>query len=283
MLYEKIDLYAACKVARGNAEKGYLITYVPHQTKELRRKIRPAVIVCPGGGYGFWSEREGEPVALRFMNAGYAAFVLDYDLNTTHPEPLLQACMAIKHLRDHAEEYGIDKNHIATVGFSAGGHLAGSFATLYGEEEITSRIGAGAEELRPDAAVLSYAVISTEKGVTHEGTQRIITGDRPELIRKLSLENAVNEKSSPAFIWHTATDNCVPVENSFRMAAAYQKCGVPYELHVFEHGGHGLSLADVDVYDEGDVNGIRPEIAVWLSLALAWLKGRGFAVKSAKQ
>ena len=276
---EKIDLYAACSVARGNAKKGYLYAYVPHKTWEIKPKIRPAIIVCPGGGYEFWSEREGEPVALRFLSAGYAAFVLDYDLNTPHPEPLLQACMAIKYLRENAETLGIDKNLIASVGFSAGGHLVGSFATLYGEEEITSRLGAKKETLRPDAVILSYPVITTEAGVTHEGTARVITGGRAGLIKKLSLENAVNGHSSPAFIWHTRPDDCVPVENSYRMARAYQEAGVPYELHIFDHGCHGLSVADSEVFDDGNEN-ILPEVAVWLPLALSWLKGRGFLVKT---
>ena len=279
MQYEKIDLYAVNQLARGKAPKGYLYAYVPHQMWEIKKKVRPAVIVCPGGGYEFWSEREGEPVALRFLSAGYAAFVLDYDLNTPHPEPLFQACMAIKYLRENADKYGIEKDLIASVGFSAGGHLAGSFGTLYGEEEITSRLGVSKEQLRPDAVILSYPVITTEEGVTHEGTKSVITGGKAELIKKLSLENAVDAQSSPAFIWHTRTDTCVPVENSYRMALAYQQAGVPYELHIFEHGCHGLSVADQEVFDDGNEN-ILPEVAVWLPLALTWLKGRGFVVKT---
>lgn len=277
MIHETIDLYAACSVARGNYKKGYLISYVPNCMTENKPKVRPAIIICPGGGYDFWSLREGEPVALRFLSAGYAAFVLDYELQTTHPEPLLQACMAIKYLRENAEKYGIDKQHIAAIGFSAGGHLAGSFATLYSEEEITSRLGTKAQALRPDAVILAYPVITMGEGTSHGGTKRNITGGNEELIKKLSLEHAVNQNSSPAFIWHTRTDNCVPVGNAYRMALAYQEAGVPYELHVFEHGCHGLSLADIEVFNEGDEN-ILPEVAVWLPLALTWLKGRGFAV-----
>ena len=282
MLHETIDLYAACHVKRGTHKKGYLYTYVPDRITEIKPKIRPAIIICPGGGYEYWSAREGEPVALRFLSAGYAAFVLDYDINTAHPEPLLQACMAIKYLRENAQKYGIDQNHIAAIGFSAGGHLAGSFGTLYGEEEITSRLNAKAEQLRPDAVVLSYPVITMEKGVTHEGSKNVITGGSAALEKKLSLENAVNEKSSPAFIWHTRPDDCVPVENSYRMARAYQRAGVPYELHIFDHGCHGLSLANIEVFDEGNAN-ILPEVAVWQELALTWLKGRGFAVRTVKE
>ena len=279
MQYETIDLYAVNGIKRGEYKKGYLYAYVPHQMWEIKKKIRPAIIICPGGGYEFWSEREGEPVALRFLSAGYAAFVLDYELNTPHPVPLLQACMAIKYLRENADKYGIDKNLIATAGFSAGGHLAGSFATLYGEEEITSVLKASKEQLRPDAAILAYPVITMDEGTSHGGTKKNITGGREDLNKKLSLEDAVTAQSAPAFIWHTRTDDCVPVANSYRMALAYQEAGVPYELHIFEHGGHGMSVADAEVYDDGNEN-ILPEVAVWLPLALTWLKGRGFKVRT---
>ena len=282
MLHETIDLYAALNVERGAHKKGYLYTYVPQQITEIKHKIRPAMIVIPGGGYGYWSQREAEPIVLRFLSAGYACFLLDYDLNTPHPEPLLQACMAIRHIRENAEKYGIDPHLIGAVGFSAGGHLAGSFATLYGEEEITSRLGVKREALRPDAVILSYPVITMGEGTSHGGTKSIITGGDPALIQKLSLEDQVNHSSAPAFIWHTVTDNCVPVENAYKMALAYQKAHVPYELHIFEHGCHGLSLADIEVYNEGDEN-ILPEVAVWLPLALTWLKGRGFQVRDAKK
>ena len=281
MLHETIDLYAALNIERGVHKKGYLISYVPNRMTENQPKLRPAIVICPGGGYEYLSAREGEPVALRFLGAGYAAFVLDYDINTKHPEPLLQACMAIKYLRENAEKYGIDPGHIASVGFSAGGHLVGSLATLYGDEEITSRLHAKAEALRPDAVILSYPVI-TMKEATHGGSRDVITGGDKTLINKLSLEDAVNNSSSPAFIWHTATDNCVPVENAYKMALAYERAHVPHELHIFEHGCHGLSLADIEVFDEWDEN-ILPEVAVWLPLALTWLKGRGFQVKTAKK
>ena len=279
MIYETIDLYKACSLARGTNKAGYLISYVPERMTENKPKARPAIIICPGGGYDYLSPREGEPVALRFAGAGYAAFVLRYEIQTAYPEPLLQACMAMKYLRENAAKYGIDKNHIAAVGFSAGGHLAGSFATLYGEKEITSRLGMAASLLRPDAVILSYPVITMSAGVTHDGTMMNITGGREELVTKLSLENAVNAHSSPAFIWHTRTDTCVPVGNAYRMALAYQEAGVPYELHIFEHGCHGLSLADIEVFDGGDEN-ILPEVAVWLPLALTWLKGLGFEVRT---
>lgn len=278
MIYETVDLYAVNGRARGSFQKGFLHIYVPHSTQELRPKTRPAVIVCPGGGYEYCSEREAEPLAIRFMTAGYAAFVLDYEIRTPHPAPLLQACMAIKYIRENAARFGIDPHHIAVMGFSAGGHLACSLATLY--EEGAKLMGVPSETLRPDAAILSYPVISSQEGILHEGTHNVISGGDPALREKLSLERRVTKDTPPAFIWHTQTDDCVLAENSLLLASAYRKAGVPFELHIFEHGRHGLSLANHETGNTDDENYILPEIAVWVDLALTWLKNRGFAVVS---
>lgn len=278
MIYETVDLYAANGQARGSYQKGFLHTYIPHSTEELLPKTRPAVLICPGGGYEFCSEREAEPLAIRFMTAGYAAFVLDYEVYTPYPAPLMQACMAIKYIRENAVRFGVDPAHIAVMGFSAGGHLACSLATLY--EEGAKPLGVSSETLRPDAAVLCYPVISSREGILHEGTIGVISGGDPALREKLSLERRVTKDTPPAFIWHTQMDDCVLVENSLALASAYRKAGVPFELHIFENGRHGLSLANHETGNTGDANYVKPEIAVWVDLALAWLKNRGFAVVS---
>ncbi len=278
MKHEKIDLYEVSGQKRGNSKKGYLYSYVPYLSKEVRPKTRPAIIVCPGGGYEFCSDREMEPIAVRFMAAGFAAFVLDYEVHTPHPAPLLQASMAIKYVRDNAARYGVDPAHVAVIGFSAGGHLACSLTTLYAEG--AELLGTKAEMTRPDAAVLCYPVISGKEGVMHEGTLNVISGGDKKLREKLSLECRVTKDTPPAFIWHTQTDDCVLVENSLLLAAAYRKAGVPFELHIFEHGRHGLSLSNYETGDTDDSNSIIPEIAVWADLALTWLKNRGFAALS---
>lgn len=280
MTHEKIDLYAESKCSRGDCKKGYLYSYIPHPSQEQRPKTRPALIICPGGGYEFCSDREGEPVALRFMTAGFACFVLDYEVNTPYPTPLLQACMAIKYVREHAARYGIDPAHVAVIGFSAGGHLACSLSTLYADGALL--LNTAEESLRPDAALLCYPVISSQEGILHEGTHNVISGGDAALREKLSLERRVTPQTPPAFIWHTQTDDCVLVENSLLLAAAYRKAGVPFELHVFEHGRHGLSICNFETGNTDDANSVLPEIAVWVDLALTWLRGRGFQVVSAK-
>ncbi len=278
MTYETVDLYEKNGVARGNAKKGLLYAYVPHSTEELRPKTRPAVIICPGGGYEFWSEREGEPLAIRFMAAGYAAFVLDYDINAAHPTPFLQACMAIKYLRENAARYDLDPAHVAVMGFSAGGHLACSLTALYAEG--AKSLHTDEKTLRPDAAILCYPVISARKDITHEGTFRVISGGDEAVREHLSFEHRIDKNTPPAFIWHTQTDDCAPVDNSLLLACAYRKAGVPFELHIFERGRHGLSLANTETGDSDDPLSVVPEIAVWVDLALTWLKNRGFGVKS---
>lgn len=275
MLYEKIDLYAYFGLKRGETARGYLTAYVPE--RRVAGRVRPAALVIPGGAYETLSGREGEPVALRFIAEGYSAFVLDYALKTPYPVPLTEAAMAVAYLRENAARYEVDPAHIAAVGFSAGGHLAGMLATLFGEEPV--RAALGTRDVRPDAVILAYPVLTTEEGYTHEPTARFISGGDPALRRALSLETRVTAQNVPAFLWHTADDEIAPVESSLRMAAAYREHGVPFSLHIFESGVHGLSVSDPETSDrEGDAFD-NPAVKSWLPLAFGWLRERGFRVR----
>lgn len=276
MFYTTIDLYNYYHIPRERHTGGKLTVYARAANPENTPHIRPAVLIVPGGGYRFLSFREGEPVALRFLSEGYAAFVLEYSIFTAFPAPLIEAALAMKYIRENAEAYRIDPDLIAAAGFSAGGHLTGMLATLYGAKQVTDVIGGG--HVRPDAVILSYPVITT--GVkTHADTANTISGGDPELMRRLSLETCVTKDSSPAFIWHTMEDDCVPVENALLMAQAYRAAGVPFELHIFEKGGHGLSTADIEVTNARGDYGDRAAVREWLPLALNFLKARGFEVK----
>lgn len=276
-MIDAIDLYAYFGIERKGATGGFLQPYVRTPSHEIKRKSRPAMLVLPGGGYHVISEREGEPVALRFLAAGYSSFVLGYTVGAAYPVPLTEACMAMTYIRKNAEKYCVDPDHIAAVGFSAGGHLCGMLATMTAEREVREKFGRSA---RPDAVVLSYPVISMEDGITHEGTCRIISGDGAVCKDKLSLEKRVTGDSVPAFIWHTAEDDCVPVENSMLLASAYRKAGVPFALHIFEKGWHGLSLCDAEVDDRTEAQVQLTHVGKWADLALDWLNARGFAVKT---
>lgn len=257
-----------------------LTTYINRSTPELTVTGRDAVIVFPGGGYEFVSERESEPIALAFAAAGMNAFVLRYTVKKNGVNgardyaPLIEAGLAIKHVRENAEKYQINPNRVFVIGFSAGGHLAGSAGTLWNIPEVKAAMGNAPEGInRPDGMILSYPVIS---GLDHPhlgSFKALIDSDNPsdDELRRFSLEYHVDEKTSPAFIWHTAADTCVPVENSLAMARALSEKKIPFELHIFPFGGHGLSLADERSGNNGSGRD-ESHVQCWIDLAIRWMK-----------
>ncbi len=170
---EIIDLYEKNNVPRNGATAGYLHAYVPNRSKETVKKTHPAIIICAGGAYRFLSDREDEPIALRFAVLGYCAFTLEYTVNAAYPVPLIEACMAAAYLREHADEYCISPTHIGVLGFSAGGNLAAMHATLFAEKEVQAALGAHAQYARPDAAVLCYL---SRRHARHLHARRIVRG-----------------------------------------------------------------------------------------------------------
>lgn len=279
MIYETVDLYRHFRQYASPSEGAGTLTCYRTSVGEIRLKLRPAVLVLPGGGYEFLSAREKEPIALKFLAAGFNVYVLAYSLApVSYPAQLREAAMAIAYIRECAEEHGTDDERVAAIGFSAGGHLCGAIGTCF-DDECVKALFPRAEACRPDAIVLSYPVVSSDPLIAHAGSFDNFCAKDPALRRKFSLEKRVTARSSPAFLWHTADDDCVPVGNSLRLAAAYSAAGVPFELHVFERGAHGGSLFTDEVYDDGDVR-ISEHNANWLSLALDWLRLRGFRART---
>lgn len=230
------------------------------------RGPRPAVLIAPGGGYHHRSAREAEPIALQYMAAGYHAFVLDYAVAPNrYPVALTNISDAMCLIRKNADEWGVDKDAIAVMGFSAGGHLAASLATMWDEEPIKTEDKSN----RPNAAILCYPVISSEPGIAHEGSFDNLCGEDLALREKMSLEKKVNEKTPPCFIWHTFEDPLVPVTNSLCFATALKKADISCELHIFPHGGHGLGLANEDTatFPEQVVERVQD----WVGLSVKWL------------
>ena len=227
-----------------------------------------AVIVCPGGGYARRAPHEGEPVARWLNSAGISAFVLHYRVAPDrHPAPLSDAKRAMRLVRSRAAEWGFRPDRIGILGFSAGGHLAASLSTHWdrgveGDPDPVERTSC-----RPDATVLCYAVISLTAGHTHLGSRNNLLGPEPpaELALSLSCETQVNAETPPAFLWHTADDATVPVQNSIDYALALSRHGVPFALHVFPRGRHGLGLAQE-----------VPDVSKWTELCAEWLHGLGF-------
>ncbi len=275
MKIERIDLYKYFKIERlvENAQ-GYLNIYLLENCFEPR--LRPAMLIIPGGGYAHVSLREKEPVALKYMEQGYNAFTLDYSVslicNAHFPTQLIEAAMAMAYIKKNARKLGVDKNHVGAIGFSAGGHLCGMLATMFDAPEVIDALGDNAKYVRPDAVVLSYPVIVSGK-YEHSGSIVNISGGDEKLMQRLSLDKRVTANSVPAFIWSTVTDAGVPVENSFFMAMAYRNSGVPFEFHVFTEGVHGLSIA---TQETSIVNG---PVQKWIALSMTWLENRGFKIK----
>ena len=227
----------------------------------------PAMIVCPGGGYSFCSKREAEIIALQFTAAGYHAFVLDYAVapDNHYPEPQKNLSDAISLVRKNAEEWRVDADKIAVIGFSAGGHLAASLATMWNKEPLKK----GDESNKPNAAILSYPVISSVEGVGHMGSFNNLCGDDKELRTRMSLETQVDNDTPPCFIWHTFSDETVPVENSLRFAGALNNAKIPFEMHIFPAGPHGLSISNHITDNNLGCN--VPEVQIWVELAIKWL------------
>jgi acetyl esterase/lipase len=228
-----------------------------------------AVVVCPGGGYGHLaSDHEGKQVAEWLNSIGVSAFVLQYRLGPRyhHPAPLQDVQRAIRLVRARAAEWHVDPARIGIMGFSAGGHLASTAATHFDAGRPDSADPIERQGSRPDFAVLAYPVITLDGPSAHVGSRRNLLGDPadPALVELLSNERHVTDRTPPTFLFHTADDPTVPVENSLLFFGALHEAGVPAELHVFAHGKHGVGLAQSD-----------PALASWPRLCALWLQARG--------
>ncbi|MBE5039857.1 alpha/beta hydrolase [Ructibacterium gallinarum] len=274
MLHFEVDMSVDYK-AMGCAEPAKapkLSAYILDERylEDTNWKTRPAVVICPGGGYGFVSPREAEPIAMRYCGAGYHAFVLDYSIAPTGwPAACCELSKAVAYVRSIAEEHHIDKDKIAVCGFSAGGHLAASLGVYYDEEMILKYSGAEAGENRPNGMILGYPVITGEEEKTHMGTLQNFMAGREEVRPYFPLEEHVTPKTPKTFLWHTFSDGAVPVESSMRFAAALLKNRVEYELHIFPEGEHGLSLANK--ITASTPGGIIPAVQPWVDMSIRWL------------
>lgn len=208
----------------------------------------PAMLIAPGGGYCNVSYREGDPIAYKYLTEGFSCFVLHYSIRPEHyPQQLAEIAASMLYIRKHAEEWGIDSHKIAVNGYSAGGHLAATLGVLWNDEIVLNMLNAKAEDIRPDAMVLGYPVISADLMFAHKYSIDNVAGTtdtESEVYKKMSLENQVNTETPPTFLWHTANDSVVPVKNSLVFATKLAENNVPFELHVYPFGPHGLATSD---------------------------------------
>ncbi|HEY8423985.1 MAG TPA: alpha/beta hydrolase, partial [Clostridia bacterium] len=191
---------------------------------------------------------------------------------------LIEAAMAMIFIRENAQEFGIAKDMVCAAGFSAGGHLCGCLANLFDEPVLKEKFSERAGFIRPDAAILAYPVVTSVKK-SHSGSFSNLCGDDQELKKYLSLENRVKKDSSPAFLWHTYGDKSVPVYNSLVYALACEKNGVPFSLHIFEKGGHGLATAQLDTNSQETLADASSSVEQWIRLSVDWLKDRDIKLK----
>jgi acetyl esterase/lipase len=236
-----------------------------------------AVVICPGGGYGFLADdHEGKQVAEWLNTQGVTAFVLKYRIVTKdrpgplEAAPLTDAQRAIKLVRLKAKDFDIDPKRVGIMGFSAGGHLASTAATnwdlgLGNGNDIDNRSS------RPDFCILAYPVITMEDGVTHAGSKRNLLGPKPDpaMVEYLSNEKRVTKNNPPTFIFHTSADTAVPPENATRFYLACKKAGVPVEMHIYEKGKHGVGLGRDPKWTGGEKS-----VATWPDRLAEWMKSR---------
>lgn len=270
--------YNTIKVeAKGSLEYARLVTYFLDNTEEIdTKRVRPLILLCPGGGYVMTSDREAEPIAMQFLAAGFHVAILRYSVAPArYPVALREVAWSMAWLRDHAQEYHIDKDRIITMGFSAGGHLAAAYGDFWKNHEfLAQELGVDAEMLRPNGQILGYPVISSGSKAHRDSFISLLGEHYDELVDAMSLENQVNEDVPPTFLWHTETDDLVPVENSILFFNALHEHHIPVEMHIYPIGGHGISLATEETrYRDG--GGIFPQCQNWIEMAVRWAKEIG--------
>ncbi|MBQ8653809.1 MAG: alpha/beta hydrolase [Clostridia bacterium] len=268
MTLEKINV-----LTEGSQPYANATLYLIDASDEFMTNVRPLIIVCPGGGYGFTSDREAEVVALQFNAMGYHAAVLRYSVAPARfPTALLEVGQVVLQARANSEKWHIDPDRIAVVGFSAGGHLACSYGCLWSQKWVAEKLNAETEQLRPNGMILGYPVITSGEKA-HHGSFHNLLGDEYDAKKAaVSLENCISEDVPPAFIWHTWEDGAVPVENSILLASALAEKKIPAELHIFQHGQHGLGLANWVTQSRSGAC-VEPPAQQWIPLVRTWLEG----------
>jgi len=260
-------------------EGAYINTYFLDYSPTLKNSaLRPLVLICPGGGYEYNSDREAEPIAIAFAARGYHSAVLHYPtIETRFPTALCALGEAVFRLRAQAEQYHINPDQIAVCGFSAGGHLAASLGAFWNKPFLSEKVRVENAMMKPNQLILAYPVITSGE-FAHRGSFDNLLGDKKgdlDHLEYVSLENQITSETPPTFLWHTFYDQLVPVENSLLFAIALRKNKIPFEMHVYTRGEHGLALANEITENTGVGNSmgrcIEPACEGWLDMACNWL------------
>ncbi|HWT76914.1 MAG TPA: alpha/beta hydrolase [Mobilitalea sp.] len=267
MINEKIEIHDGQNIAT-------LTTYILDNTREIDiERTRPLVLICPGGGYRFVSDREAEPIAIQLNAMGIHTCVLRYSIfPAMFPTAVTQLAKAVAYVREHAKEWHVKSDKIVVAGFSAGGHLAASLGTLWHEKFLEDIMQIPKENYQPNGLLLSYPVITSGEYAHRDSFQALLQDRYEELVDKMSLEKQVTEFTPRTFVWHTFEDGLVPVENALLFTQALNEKKVPFELHIYPKGGHGLSLASEETKNIYDQSQLVAECQNWITMAGAWVK-----------
>lgn len=273
-------------------------SYLMDNSEEIEAERKhPAMIICGGGAFMGISDREKEPVALYFLNHGYQCFVLDYNTesagNGRYPIPVYDLAKMILTIRLNADKWNIAPDKVAAIGFSAGAHLCACLSTQWHEKYLTDKLRVNSDLLKPNAVILGYPLVDYIYEMEHlendegkdippasmpmsktEAAKRAVNAGVGEDVTKEMFRNAspfyrITQETCPTFIWHTATDELVYVGQSLRYAEKLSDCKVPFELHIFESGVHGLSLANEQ--SGGGTTFIEKDVSIWPELAIKFL------------
>lgn len=280
MKIENVDLYSYFKINKSENADGRLTCYVHEEDPTFNgTMIRPAMIVLAGGAYTHVSPRETEPIALKYFAEGFNCFVLNYSVRpVSFPVQLIEGCGAVIYLKENAEKLRIHKDKVCLIGFSAGGHLASCIATMSEDEIIKEVFKERSKLAKPDACIYAYSVFSSQ--FSNASSVKILCNNDEELIKYCSTDERVKKDTPPAFFWATVSDKSVTVLNTLLMATAYKKNEVPFEMHLFENGCHGLSIATTETAIAGQENlYCIDDVAKWFEMSLNFLRRHEFIMK----
>lgn len=252
-----------------------LYTYFLDNSPEIDpARTRPVIVLCPGGGYRFTSDREAEAVAMQFLAAGIHVAILRYTVapQGEYPQALREVAWSVSHIRANAAQYHVDPDKILVMGFSAGGHLAASYGMFWKNHTfLADELGVPSEQLRPNGMILGYPVITSGEKAHRDSFTALLGARYDALVDEMSLEKQVSTDTPPTFLWHTETDKLVPVENSMYLFEALHTHHIPVEMHIYPVGEHGLSLANEETSHLGGTE-VVPVCQSWIRLAVDWVK-----------
>lgn len=271
-----VDLYEYFHLPRGENKGGMLTGILHSNSPEINAERKyPAMLVLPGGGYAYCSDREGFPIAERYYVAGYNAYILRYSCTPSrYPMQICEAAMAAAYIRREGERQNFSGS-LAAAGFSAGGHLCGHLATVRDEDLKSVRISA--DDARPNAAILAYSVVSPDFG--NGGTFVNLCGGDKALEKQLTIDERIDKATPPLFVFHTVDDGCVNANQALLLGRAAREHGITFELHIFSSGQHGLSACDQSVYRADNIPAQSSDAKKWIELSVAFLSDIGFKIE----